>query len=80
MSNIKTGDWVVVLDQGLIAMQRFAPKNALPNNVGRVRSQEDGMYFIEFPIGKDKISEHSQLVPYPMHLCHKTIKPKGVRQ
>ena len=33
---LKVGDPVLVIDQGLLMLQKFAPKNSFPNNYGRI--------------------------------------------
>lgn len=65
---MKYGDKVVVMDQGLLMLQQFAPKGARPNNVGWVESIEGNTVFVKFPIGDDDPEEHSQLAPYPKNL------------
>lgn len=65
---MEKGKKVVVMDQGLIMLQRFAPPGARPNNVGWVDSVEGNTVYVKFPIGDDNPEEHSQLAPYPAHL------------
>ena len=67
-TTLKIGDPVVVMDPGLIMLQKFAPKGAKPNNEGKVLEiwEEDGMILVDFPIGDDDPEEHSQSAPYPM--------------
>jgi hypothetical protein len=63
---LKVGDKVVVMDPGLLMLQKFAPKGAKPNNVGIVSEiWEDGDILVEFPL---KGKGHSQVAPYPKHL------------
>lgn len=51
---LKVGDQVRVMDQGLLILQQFAPKGAKPINEGVVSEiLEDGDLMIEFPIGDD---------------------------
>lgn len=70
--NAAVGDKVRVMDQGLIMLQQFAPKDAKPNNEGFVKEiLEDGSLMIEFPIGDDPIDKHSQVAPYPASICIK---------
>lgn len=69
---LKVGDKVRVMDQGLLMLQQFAPKGAKPNNEGVVSEiMEDGDLLIEFPIGDDDPKEHSQVAPYPASICKK---------
>jgi hypothetical protein len=69
---LKVGDKVRVMDQGLLMLQKFAPKGAKPNNEGVVsKILEDGYLMIEFPIGDDDPKEHSQVAPYPASICVK---------
>lgn len=69
---LKVGDKVRVMDQGLLRMQKFAPPGARPNNEGVVSEiLEDGYLVIDFPIGSDNPSKHSQSAPYPENICHK---------
>lgn len=68
-SDLKVGDAVRVMDQGLLMLQRFAPKGAKPNNIGTVYEiWEDGTIEVEFPLEGEG---HSQNAPYPPHLVHK---------
>ena len=68
-NQLKPGVWVAVMDQGLLMLQQFAPPGSKPNNVGRIKEiAPDGQFVIEFPIGNDKMSEHSQIAPYPKSL------------
>lgn len=70
--NLKVGDKVEVLDQGLLMLQKFAPPGAKPNNHGTVSELlEDGDVMIEFPIGDDDPEKHSQIAPYPASICRK---------
>lgn len=74
---LQVGDPVVVMDPGLIMLQRFAPPNAKPNNEGTVLEIYNGPYgkmiLVDFPIGDDDPKEHSQAAPYPAHLVK--LKP-----
>jgi len=46
-------------------LQQFAPPGAKPNNEGRIKEYApNGQAIIEFPIGDDKMGEHSQIAPY----------------
>lgn len=67
---LQVGDPVVVMDPGLIMLQRFAPPNAKPNNEGTVLEiWDDGKtILVDFPIGDDDPKEHSQAAPYPARL------------
>ena len=67
-NNLKVGDKVQVLDQGLLMLQKFAPHGAKPNNHGVIAEIEDDTVKVEFPIGDDDPEEHSQIAPYPIHL------------
>ena len=64
---LQIGDWVKVMDRGLLMLQQFAPKGAKPNNEGRISEFNNGYAIIEFPIGNDKMSKHSQAAPYPVN-------------
>ena len=67
MKDFEIGDKVLVLDQGLLALQKFFPKSK-PNNYGKVAEiLSDGSIMVEFQIGKKK-DNHSQVAPYPKHL------------
>lgn len=69
---LKIGDKVRVMDQGLLMLQKFAPPGAKPNNEGWIKEiDEDGDLLIEFPIGDDDIKKHSQVAPYPANICIK---------
>jgi hypothetical protein len=69
---LQVGDYVTVMDRGLLALQRFAPPGALPNNIGKVSELlEDDELIIEFPIGGDLTYAHSQVAPYPRSACIK---------
>lgn len=69
---LKVGDKVRVMDQGLLRMQKFAPPGARPNNEGVVSEiLEDDEVVVDFPIGDDDPSKHSQSAPYPANICHK---------
>ena len=71
---LKVGDKVRVMDQGLLMLQKFAPPGAKPNNEGVVSEiLEDGYLEIEFPIGNDDPKKHSQVAPYPADICHKIL-------
>jgi hypothetical protein len=67
---LQVGDPVIVMDPGLIMLQRFAPPNAKPNNEGVILEiwKEDKMYLIQFPIGDDDPEVHSQAAPYPFNV------------
>lgn len=66
MSQLKKGDKVIVLDPGLLMLQKFAPPGAKPNNEGTVYDiWEDGTVEVEFPLDGE---DHSQCAPYPPHL------------
>jgi hypothetical protein len=67
---LKIGDKVRVLDEGLLMLQKFAPPNAKPNNEGIISDiWDDGDTIeVEFPLeGED----HSQVAPYPRDIVHK---------
>ena len=66
------GDIVEVMDPGLLALQKFAPKGARPNNIGIIQEvMDDGDLLIAFPIGDAPMSEHSQVAPYPPSMIQK---------
>jgi len=65
---MQIGDIVQVMDEGLLMLQRFAPKGAVPNNQGVISKIEGNQVDITFPIGQDDPNEHSQTAPYPKHL------------
>ena len=61
MEKFKIGTPVAVLDEGLLMLQTFAPKDSIPNNIGQVASKEEnGDYEIWFPVDGDLTYEHSQ--------------------
>lgn len=68
-NQLKKGDKVRVMDQGLLMLQQFAPKGAKPNNEGVVHDiWDDGTIEVEFPIeGKN----HSQNAPYSPNIVFK---------
>lgn len=68
-TELKIGDKVRVMDQGLLMLQRFAPPGAKPNNEGIVSEiLDDGDILVEFPLeGED----HSQVASYPPNIVHK---------
>ena len=69
MKDLTKGEKVEVIDTGLIMIQKFAPKNSRPNNVGWVEGVcDDGTILVKFPIGDDDPEEHSQVAPYPKNL------------
>lgn len=61
MSDLKIGDNVEVLDEGLAMLRKICP-DMPPNNQGRVKSFDDKTVMVEFPI--DGGYEHSQVAPY----------------
>jgi len=66
---LKVGDKVGVLDVGLLQLMALMP-DAPPNNVGFIKELnygDSGNFLIEFPIGDESISEHSQVAPYARH-------------
>lgn len=74
-TDLRKGDKVVVMDQGLISlynmMKSFDPTTK-PNNQGWVNEiLEDGYVMVEFPIGDEDPKEHSQVAPYPINLVIK---------
>ena len=64
------GDIVEVADEGLLRLQQFAPKDAIPNNQGVISGIGVFTYDIIFPIGRDNPKEHSQMAPYKKELIH----------
>lgn len=72
MNKFKVGDKVKVIDPGLLqlmALMKQMGQDVKPNNEGIVHEiLEDGEYMIDFPIGDDDPSKHSQIAPYPEHL------------
>ena len=72
MDTLKVGDKVAVIDEGLAAVRKFAPKNSRPNNHGTVAEiWDDGMtILVSFPIGKLK-DNHNQIAPYPAEMVYK---------
>ena len=65
---LKKGQKVAVMDQGLIMLQQFAPEGARPNNVGWVDRVEGNTVYVIFPIGDEDPNDHSQLASYPKQL------------
>jgi len=72
MEKFEIGDKVLVIDDGLAAVRKFAPKNARPNNYGTVAEiWDDGKtILVDFPIGRKK-DNHSQVAPYPVDQVRK---------
>lgn len=69
---LKVGDEVDVMDNGLLMLQKFAPPGAKLNNRGKIsRIMKDGYVEVEFPIGDDDPKQHSQVAPYPASICKK---------
>jgi hypothetical protein len=75
MRDLKIGDKVIVLDQGLIMMYNMMKKfdsDCKPNNQGWIEEfYDDGTILVKFPIGDDDPNEHSQVAPYPANLVIK---------
>lgn len=66
---LKIGDEVDVMDEGLLMLQKFAPKGAKPNNRGKISDiWADGTIEVEFPLDGEN---HSQVAPYPPHVVKK---------
>ena len=72
---LKVGDPVLVIDQGLLMLQKFAPKNSFPNNYGRISEILEKDYLVEFPLRDEKnklgYDKHSQVAPYPKDMVQK---------
>lgn len=72
---LKKGDKVIVIDQGLMMLFSFMKQhdpNTKPNNQGWVDEiLDDGDIMVKFPIGDDDPDEHSQVAPYPAGLVRK---------
>ena len=67
--DLKVGDKVRVMDQGLLMMQKFAPPNAKPNNERTIADiWEDGTIEVEFPLEGEN---HSQVAPYSPDIVFK---------
>ncbi len=67
---LKPGVCVLVEDFGLAALRGIMGSDAPPNHVGIISTDpwdDEDTYLIEFPIGDDPISEHSQVAPFPKH-------------
>ena len=73
MSDLKVGDPVQVIDQGLIMLQQFAPQGAFPNNWGIVDQIKPEAVYVLFPIGDDPMDQHSQVAPYDHHEVQKLM-------
>lgn len=81
MQKLQAGDWVSINDVGLNMLMKFKPADAKPINIGKVVSIADGGYAeIEFPIGDDKMSEHSQISFYHLSDCTKIDKPDYINE
>jgi len=67
---LQVGDPVMVMDPGLIILQRFALPNSKPNNEGTISEIWDNgkTILVDFPIGDDDPKEHSQVAPYPVEM------------
>jgi hypothetical protein len=72
---MKVGDTVLVVDQGLLMIQKFMPKNSFPNNYGRISEIWDNEYLVEFPLRDENnklgYDKHSQVAPYPKDMVQK---------
>lgn len=78
---IKPGDCVFVNDVGLLLMQKFAPKGSNPNNIGIVEEIiDDDTVIVNFPIGNEKMADHSQSAPYTLKDLVKTKTPKWLSE
>ena len=70
---LKVGDPVLVIDQGLLMVQKFAP--SFPNNYGKISEIWDHDYLVVFPLRDENnklgYDKHSQVAPYPKHLVQK---------
>jgi hypothetical protein len=68
VSELRVGDKVKVLDQGLAMLQavmRRVGEDPDPNNIGWVHEIRGDDILVAFPIGDDDMEEHSQVAPYP---------------
>lgn len=65
---MEKGQKVIVNDPGLLMLQKFAPPDAKPNNVGWIEEIEGDFIMVKFPIGDDNAEKHSQIAPYRKHL------------
>jgi len=75
---LNVGDPVIVLDAGLLAMQKIMSPGSKPNNWGWVHKfLDNGEIMIEFPIGNDDPDKHSQIAPYPSYLVRRNPKGKA---
>ena len=64
---LKKGDAVEVLDEGLEMLRSFMGPNAKPNHHGTVAEiWDDGTVLVEFPIRGE--NPHSQVAPYSPEL------------
>ncbi len=62
---LKIGDKVEVLDEGLAMLRRLMPSKK-PNNVGKIAEfWKDGQILVEFKLSG---RNHSQVAPYPKEL------------
>lgn len=65
MDELKVGDKVEVLCDGLASLRRIMGPDAKPNHHGEVHEiWDDGSILVAFPIGDATIEEHSQVAPY----------------
>jgi len=68
-TQIKIGDKVKVLDPGLARLRAIMKQitgKEIPNHLGIAQEiNDDGYIMVQFPIGDDDPSEHSQIAPYP---------------
>lgn len=72
MDTLRIGDKVAVKDKGLEMLRQFAPQGAKPNNHGVIAEiLDEETVLIEFPIGDDDMSEHSQSAPYSIYQVSK---------
>ena len=68
-SELKIGDEVEVLDEGLAMLRKLCPGQP-PNHHGRIEEIENDTITVEFPIGGN-YDDHSQSAPYPRHKVRK---------
>ena len=69
MEELKIGDPVEVIDEGLAILRRMMKQAGVdvpPNHHGIIDEiLDDGTIMVRFPIGGDDPEEHSQIAPYP---------------
>ena len=78
---LKVGDPVLVIDQGLLMLQKFAPKNSFPNNYGRISEILEKDYLVEHLTGptsptRKRFAMRTREKPQRSHLARPPVSHK----